>query len=94
MRYLVVLNEGVDGKTPTPQTAVAWATAVKTMGAYPVTIDTTNQVYKQTFWDGSARPGKCALAPDMTILKCYLGANDTPGLDAIKAHAAAHPNGT
>ena len=52
----------------------------------PVTADPTAQVVlKATPWDAQARPGKCALSPEMKILKCYVGDDDTEGFDAIKA---------
>ncbi len=93
MSFIVALDEGIDGKTPTATTSPKWSVSAKTMGAYPVGSDMTGQILQMTTYDEQARPGKCALAPDMTILKCWVGATNTPGLDAIKAHAAAHPNG-
>jgi len=57
------------------------------LSGYPVTADATSQIYQKTFWNGSPRPGKCALAPNMTIVHCWVGADDTEGLDAIRAHA-------
>jgi hypothetical protein len=54
----------------------------------PVTIDPTGeQLYDATPWTGNARPGKCVLSPDMVLLECYAGEDDTQGFDAIKAHA-------
>ena len=57
------------------------------LSGYPVTADPENQIYEKTFWNGSPRPGKCALAPDMTIVHCWVGADDTEGLAAISTHA-------
>ena len=52
---------------------------------YPVGSDMSGQILQMTPYTEMARPGKCALAPDMTILKCWEGSTNTPGLDAIKA---------
>lgn len=41
-----------------------------------------------TPWNDAGLPNKCALAPDMTMLACYIGDDDTEGFEAIKAHAA------
>jgi hypothetical protein len=87
---LIILNEDGQGNPPMGDTAVAYAQTIGTMGML-VSVDPTNQVYGMTPWDGTARPGKCALAPDMTILACWVGASDTQGYDAIVAHAAAQP---
>lgn len=38
-----------------------------------------------TPYDEAARPGKCVLSPDMVILHCYVGEDDTEGFDAILA---------
>jgi len=54
---------------------------------YPITADATDQVYDATPWTGAARPGKCAVSPDMVLLDCYVGEDDTIAFDAIKAHA-------
>ncbi|NUP13622.1 MAG: hypothetical protein HOW73_46900 [Polyangiaceae bacterium] len=56
---------------------------------FPVTADPMQVVTELTPWDGSARPGKCALSPDMVMLACYTGEDDTEAFDAIVAHAAA-----
>jgi hypothetical protein len=93
LNFIAALREGTDGKTPTDKTASAWAVAVKDMGAFPACSDTTMQLTAMTPYDGKALPGKLALAPDMTILKYWTGVSNTPGLDAIEAHAAAHPSG-
>ena len=53
-----------------------------------MTADPSGQIYAMTPWTGMARPGKVALAPDMTILAYWVGADDTQGFDAIAAHAA------
>ncbi len=90
LSYVIVLNENNDGTPASGQTAAIYA---KSLGLKnPVTLDGSYQTYAMTPWDGAARPGKLALAPDMTILKFYEGTDDTPGLDAIKAHHAAHPS--
>ena len=84
---MVILNEDANGNPPAGVTAQNYQQTLMLSG-YPVTADPTNQVYQMTQWDGNARPGKCALAPDMTILACYVGDDDTEAFDAIQVHAA------
>jgi len=88
LSYIIVLNEDSSAKPATGDTVKTYATALKLKS--PVTADGSYQTYSMTPWDGVARPGKLALAPDMTVLKFYEGTDDTRGYDAIKAHAAAH----
>ena len=38
-----------------------------------------------TPYDGAAMPGKCVLSPEMVLLHCYAGEDDTSGFDAIVA---------
>jgi hypothetical protein len=85
--YMIVVNKDGNNQPPTGDTATAYAT---TVGAtYPVLADPTDGVAMGSPWNGSTLPGKCALAPDMTILTCWTGGGeDTQGYDAIKAHAA------
>jgi hypothetical protein len=88
-----VLHEDATGGLPTGQTAVSWATSIEAskpgaLEGIPITADPSEQVFAMTPYDGKARPGKCALAPDMTILDCYVGADDAAGFAAIEAHAA------
>jgi hypothetical protein len=79
------LHEDVDGNPPDGQDALAYADAVKV--SIPVMADGSNQVLDATPWSGVARPGKCALSPSMELLACYNGEDDTPGFEAIQAHA-------
>ncbi len=92
MNFIVALDEDETGARPTETTALKWAASVKAKG-YPVTSDLSGQLVQMTPYDGRALPGKCALAPDMTLLKCWIGADNALGFDAIKAHSAAHPKG-
>ena len=55
----------------------------------PITVDPEQRILNgATPWDGNARPGKCAMSPDMVMLHCYTGEDDTEGFEAILAHAA------
>ena len=54
----------------------------------PVTSDILQKVQDATPWNGLSRPGKCVLSPEMVMLECYEGDDDTLGFDAIKADAA------
>jgi hypothetical protein len=84
--YIIALNEDVSGDPPDGADARSYAEGLNLEG-FPVTIDPDNQVYDMTPWTGQSRPGKCALAPDMTMLACWVGEDDTAGYDAIRAHA-------
>jgi hypothetical protein len=88
LTYIVVLNEGVTGGAAEAEDASVYASELGLAG-FPVTADPSGQLYTMTQWTGQIRPGKCALAPDMTILACYVGQNDAEGFAAIEAHAAA-----
>lgn len=76
----------MDGNPPDGSDVAKYANAVKVMDI-PVTGDATNQTIDLTPWSGVARPGKCAVSPDMVMLACYTGEDDTEGFDAIMAHA-------
>jgi len=84
-----VLNEDPQGNPPDGSDAAAYENAVGPL-SIPVTVDATNQVYDATPWTGAARPGKCALSPDMVMLACYTGEDDTPAFEAIEAHAGRY----
>jgi hypothetical protein len=94
---MVILHEDVTGGPPTGKTAKSWADAIEAskpgvLEGIPITADPSDQVFSMTPWDGFARPGKVALAPDMTILAQYVGADDGAGYAAIEAHfAGAQP---
>ncbi len=82
------MNEDGSGNTPDGADAAAYENAVGPL-SIPVTVDATEQLYDATPWSGNARPGKCVLSPEMVMLACYVGEDDTEGFDAIKAHAGA-----
>lgn len=84
---IIILNEDAAANPATGNTVKTYAEQLGI--TLPVLADASYQTYAMTPWDGSQRPGKCALAPDMTMLKCYAGTDNTPGYEAIKAHAAA-----
>lgn len=85
--FIMVLDENAQAKPATGEIAKLYAESLDLVG-FPVLADSTYQTHSMTPWDGIGRPGKCAVAPDMTMLKCYIGADDTPGYTAIEAHAA------
>lgn len=86
--FIMVLDEDTLANPASGETAKLYAEALGLIG-FPVLADSTYQTHSLTTWDGVGRPGKCALAPDMTMLKCYVGADDAQGYAAIEAHAAA-----
>ena len=56
---------------------------------YPVLADVNEESLSFTPYDGKALPGKCALAPDMTILACKTGHEDAGLTELILQHAAS-----
>jgi hypothetical protein len=56
------------------------------VGPVPVLADPAKAIAAATGRDPKAIPGKCALSPQMEILGCYGGADDTEGFDLIVAH--------
>ena len=74
---------------PTEDAGQAYANELGLSG-FPVTADVSYQVDTKTPWSDAGLPNKCALAPDMTMLACYIGDDDTEGFEAIQAHAAAN----
>lgn len=83
--YLVILLEGQPGQPPTAETASAFAEV--TGATVPITADPTQQAAVAMPFQGVI-PGKCVLSPQMEILTCYSGTDDSQGVDAIAAHAA------
>ncbi|MFT4976528.1 MAG: hypothetical protein ACI8S6_002433 [Myxococcota bacterium] len=85
--YVVILAEDYSSNPPTVDEAVEFAESLEASG-FPVTANPDQQIFVKTTWDGLRLPGKCALSPEMEILHCYSGDDDTEGFDAIRAHAA------
>jgi hypothetical protein len=83
---VVVLSENANGGFPSGNDSQAYADALG-LKTFPVTADLDQRVLVSTPWTGQARPGKCALSPDMVMLDCYVGDDDTQGFAAIRAHA-------
>jgi hypothetical protein len=81
-----VLTENASGGYPSGNDSRAYAEALELEG-FPVTADLDQRVLSVTPWDGRQRPGKCALSPEMQMLECYVGDDDTAGFAAIRAHA-------
>ena len=84
--YAIILNKDGSGNPPTADTAAAYAGLVG--ATYPVLADPTDAAAAASPWNGTTLPGKCVVAPDMTILTCWTGhGEDTIAYDAIKNHA-------
>ncbi len=88
LSYLVILHKAAGGATPDGDDAATYDQQVGPL-AIPVVADGSDQVLTGTPWTGNGRPGKCALSPDMVMLACYIGEDDTPAFEAIQAHAAS-----
>ena len=84
--FLVALDQNGTGGVPDASTSLAYASQVG-ITKLPVTSDVHQRLKVATPWGGQLRPGKCALAPDMTILHCWEGEDNAEGFDAIKSHA-------
>lgn len=82
----MALEQDGTGGAPDGETSLLYASQVG-ITSIPVTSDPAQRLTVATPWTGISRPGKCALAPDMTILRCWDGDDDTPGLEAIRDHA-------
>ncbi len=87
--FIMIMNEDSSADPATGETVKTYAASLGLTGI-PVLADGSYQTYATTPWDGTQRPGKCAIAPDMTILDCYAGEDDTLGFDAIVAHAVTN----
>ncbi len=57
------------------------------IGDIPVLADPTKATVAASGYNQAARPGKCVLSPEMVILTCYSGEDDTLGFEAIVADA-------
>jgi hypothetical protein len=86
LSYVVVLSENANGGFPSGTDAQAYADVLGLKG-FPVTADLDQRVLVATPWTGLSRPGKCVLSPDMVMIDCYVGDDDTRGFAAIRAHA-------
>ena len=76
------------GGLPDAQTASSYHEDIGSPD-FAVTADPTNAIQDASAWDGKRIPAKCVVSPEMEMLTCYTGDDDTPGFDAIAAHHAA-----
>jgi hypothetical protein len=86
--YILILSEDYSGNAPTADEAAWYDEQVEASG-FPVTANPDQSVVTATPWDGYHLPGKCAVSPEMELLHCYDGDDDTEGFDAIRDHAGA-----
>lgn len=85
LSYIIILHEDGQGQPPDGLDAKTYAEQLGL--TMPVTADPASNVLDATPWDGQSLPGKCAMSPDMVMLACYTGEDDTEAFDAIKGHA-------
>ena len=85
--YAIVLFQDQRGGLPDADTVTRYDAAIGAP-SFPVLADPTAAVLSATEYRGDVLPGKCVLSPEMEILACYTGDDDTEGFDAITAHAA------
>ncbi len=85
--YLVALVESESGTTPTARDAQRWADSVDV--EFPVLADKAQALSRVTGYAGPI-PYRCALTPDMVMLKCYQGEprGEDPAIQAILEHQA------
>lgn len=88
--FIVALDQDGTGGAPDGETSLLYASQVG-ISSIPVTSDPLQRLTLATPWTGISRPGKCALAPEMTILHCWEGDDNAPGFDAIRMHAGIAP---
>ena len=85
--FVVVLYESATGGLPDGTTAEAYANDAG-VWQLPVLADPFQDVLYDTPYTGSRGPGLCALSPDMVIVACTEGDEDTTTILAeVEAHA-------
>ncbi len=85
---MVILFEDSLGYAPDGEDASVYATAIDSPD-FPVVADPEKAILSATTWEGTYLPGKCALTPQMEIIKCYTGHGNDEGLEAIVEHFEA-----
>jgi hypothetical protein len=84
VEYIFVVTEDSQGGPPDPEYIAIYADQTE-IGAVPVLGDGAKATVAATPYDELGRPGKCVLSPEMVMLACYTGEDDTVGFDAILA---------
>jgi len=88
MSWMIGLFQDINFSAPSGEHAAEYADAIENP-EYPVLADTQGRLLDVTPYEGRTLPGKCALSPQMEILECFTGIDNTPAFDAIRAHHAA-----
>lgn len=86
--YILILSEDYNGNAPTMDEAALYDEQIEASG-FAVTANPAQDVITETPWDGYHLPGKCVLSPEMELLHCYDGEDDTEGFEAIRDHVSA-----
>ena len=77
-----MLTEDSDSEPPDAAYAAIYADQTG-IGDVPVLADGAKGTVAATPYDEASRPGKCVLSPEMVLLHCYAGEDDTEGFEAI-----------
>lgn len=86
--YILVLSEDSLSNPPSAEDAIAYDSDVSAEG-FPITASPDQAIVSETPWDGLRLPGKCVLSPEMEIVHCYTGDDDSEGFQAIRDHVAS-----
>ncbi len=91
--YIVALVESERGGPPTAADARSWADSVGV--EFPVLSDKAQALIRVTDYAGPI-PYRCALTPDMVMIKCFQGEPGAidPAIEAIREHQALANPGT
>ncbi len=86
--YVLLIFQDTVGNPPEASAgADYWATIGEP--DFPVVADIEEGSISDTPYEADRLPGKCVLSPELELLHCYSGDDDTEGFAAITEHAAA-----
>lgn len=84
--YMLILYQDNLGLPPGAESAADYADSIDNP-PFPVFSEPNDLMLDSTPWKADRLPGKCVLSPEMELLHCYAGDDDTEGFDAIIEHA-------
>lgn len=84
--YLLVLYEDGTLGPPDAETVAEYGAALELEGVVPVLGDPSKGITGQLPWEDSL-PAKCVLNPEMEMVHCYIGRDDTEAYEVIRTLA-------